>query len=144
MALSADTIYRSRGRNTMALTTTNAVVFYKGSLVGVSTSSGLAVLWADTANYQFAGIALRGVTGDGSNEVEVDTSGPILERVAVTGVSAQGNVWDLVYASDDGTFDISAVHGSNVDPIGMIVRWHSSTTCDVMLFTPGEHRAGPA
>jgi len=147
MALSADKVRQLRDRHFVAFDVTNALVLYKGSYVGFSTSTGYVVKWADTANYQWLGIVQRGVTGDttaAENLVEVDCSGAVEQGVSVTGTSAITNVGDLVYASDDNTLTTSAVHGSNVDPIAWVTRWYSSTTCDVMFFTPSEHRCTPA
>lgn len=143
MALATDTPRETASRQVEAVILTNAVVCYAGSFMGVDMSTGRAVLWADTANYVWKGLAERGATGNTSAsppvEVEMDVSGQVLKRIAVTGVSAQSHVGDLVYGTDDGTLTLTAT--SNVGPIGEIVRWHTSTTSDVRLFTPQEYRA---
>ena len=109
MALSADHFYETSSPVTIAFPLTNGVTCYAGSLMGIDDSTGYAVLWADTANYIFAGLALRGATGDTSAspvvDVELNCEGMLLKKVSVTGVTAITNVGDKCYASDDNTFD---------------------------------------
>jgi len=142
MALSADVFYETTVTDVNAFPLTNAVTCYAGSLIGLDDSTGYAVLWADTANYIFAGIALKGATGDTSASpvvnVNVNCGGLILKKVSVTGVSAITNVGDKVYATDDNTLTTSAT--SNVQEIGIISDWYSSTTCDVQLYSLAEYQ----
>jgi len=142
MALSADTFYETTVTDVNAFPLTNAVTCYAGSLIGIDDSTGYAVLWADTANYIFAGIALREATGDTSASpvvnVNVNCGGLILKKVAVTGTSAITHVGDKVYATDDNTFDVSAT--SNVQEIGIITHWYSGTTCDVQLYSLAQYQ----
>tara|TARA_Y100000310_G_scaffold334113_1_gene413080 strand:- start:6406 stop:6849 length:444 start_codon:yes stop_codon:yes gene_type:complete len=142
MALSADVFYETTVTDVNAFPLTNAVTCYAGSLIGLDDSTGYAVLWADTANYIFAGIALKEATGDTSASpvvnVNVNCGGMILKKVSVTGVSAITNVGDKVYATDDNTLTTSAT--SNVQEIGIICDWYSSTTCDVQLYSLAEYQ----
>ena len=142
MALSADHFYETSSPVTIAFPLTNGVTCYAGSLMGIDDSTGYAVLWADTANYIFAGLALRGATGDTSAspvvDVELNCEGMLLKKVSVTGVTAITNVGDKCYASDDNTFDVSAT--SNVQEVGIITRWYSGTTCDVQLYSLAQYQ----
>lgn len=142
--LTVDYNYVDANRNRVALKLTNAEVAFKGSLIGLSVTTGYAVSWADTAALEFMGIATTGVTGDTSatppKEVEVDCTGVIIKRINVTGTSAITHVGDLVYASTDNPADFTLTGTANTDPIAIVTRWYSSATCDVMLLTPAEHR----
>lgn len=143
--LTKDTIFATRSRKGIAIQAKNAVQFYAGSLTGIDTNaSGRAARWADTAAFKFLGIANRQVLGNTSAspvpEVEVDMSGPILENVPVTGVTAVTDQGAKVYAtSDNPGADLTLTPTTNVKAIGVIVRWRTSTRCDVKLFTPEEY-----
>ena len=54
--------------------------FYKGSLVGMVPSTGLATLWSDTATYQFLGLGTGQVTSTGAITTmeRIDESGVIV------------------------------------------------------------------
>lgn len=141
MALSADLARNTRPSGRNAYKVTNAVQVYAGALVGLNQTTGYLVLWSDTATLVFKGIAERNVLGNTSAspvpECEVNESGCILVNVSVTGVSAITHVGDAVYATDDTTLTLTAA--TNVKAIGRIVRWHSTTYCDVQLLTPDEY-----
>ena len=142
MALSADQFYETSDPQTIAFQLTNSQVIFAGALIGIDTTTGLAVEWFDTANFIFAGIALRGVTGDTTAspgvDVDVNCGGMLLKKIPVTGVTAITNVGDLVFASDDNTFDVAAT--SNVAEVGIITRFYSGTTCDVQLFSLAQYQ----
>jgi len=142
MALSADHFYETSDPQTIAFQLTNSQVIFAGALIGIDTSTGYAVEWFDTANFIFAGVALRAVTGDTTAspvvDVDVNCGGMLLKKVAVTGASAITNVGDKAYASDDNTFTTSAT--SNVQEVGIITRWYSSTTCDVQLYSMAQYQ----
>lgn len=142
MALSADQFYETSDPQTIAFQLTNSQVVFAGALIGIDTSTGLAVEWFDTANFIFAGIALRGATGDTTAspvvDVDVNCGGMLLKKIPVTGVTALTNVGDLVFASDDNTFDVAAT--SNVAEVGIITRFYSGTTCDVQLFSLAQYQ----
>lgn len=141
MALSADLARKTRPRGITTYKVTNGVQIYAGSFVGIDSSTGYAVLWADSANYRFAGIALNKVLGNTGlttiPEVEVNENGVALINVSVTGVSDITHVGDLVYASDDNTFTLTP--SSNVKAVGRVTRWYSGALSDVELFTPDEY-----
>jgi len=67
----------------------------------------------------------------------------ILQRVAVTGVSAITHMHAKVYSATDNPEDgFTLTPSVNVGAIGEIVAWYTSTTCDVRLLTPSEYRDG--
>lgn len=125
---------------------TNAVQFYAGGLVFLDRATGRVVKPADTATFEFLGMVKKDVLGDTGatpiKEVEVNTSGLILQRVTVTGVTAITNVGDRAYiATTDNPNDLQVAVTTNTGPIGVITRWYSGTTCDVRLMTPTEYLA---
>lgn len=151
MALTAAVIYSMRDRNPFARNSYKvqaSETIYKGALVGIETvgvTTGRLVNWnSDSGDLRFKGIAdpnTASVTGDSNGTVEcpVIEGGPVLEEVSVAGASAEQDVGNSVYASDENTFTTSAT--SNVGAIGTIVRYHTGTTCDVQLYTPQEYDA---
>jgi len=140
------------GNSLHAAKVVNGDIIYKGALVGIAqddfattASRGYAVPVSNTANITFAGVALRQVTGDtGATpvpEVEIDTSGVLLKKVTVTGVTAQLDVGKEVYPTTDNVDDLD-INASTFDrPIGFISRWYSSTTCDVQLYSMNDYEA---
>ena len=142
MALTQDKSRNSRPRGRNAYVVNDTVQIYTGALVGIDTDTGYLELWADNADYLFKGVAERNVLGDlvvatVPPEAEVNEQGLILVNVSVTGVTAIANVGDDVYATDDDTLTLTPT--SNTKPVGHIVRWNSTTFCDVELVTPGEY-----
>lgn len=57
-------------------------------------------------------------------------------KIAVTGTSSIADVGRLVYLSDDDTLTLTPQ--TRVDPIGQVIRWHTSTTCDVFKWGFGQ------
>ena len=111
---------------------------YAGGFVGVN-DAGFLVPWDDTANYEFVGIALQTVTGDGTLECRVNEKGDILKGAAVAS-AAQGSVGELVYCETDNPADLDLTASTNVGPVGRVVRYGgTSGVADVELFTPAEH-----
>jgi len=147
MALSRAQRYITRGggikRNSYPVETSEQI--YYGAIVGLDRNTGRIQNLDENSNLlDFIGVAIpenNSVTGISAGTVEcpVDESGLILEQVSVTGVAAQGSVGELVYATDENTFTLTAT--SNRGAIGRVVRWYSGTTCDVELHTPMSYRA---
>ena len=129
-------------RSAYAMTTSTTI--YANSLVGVN-DAGFVVPWADTANYEFVGLALarsctRALLSSPAEQVRVDTSGVII-RSATVAAAVQGSVGELVYCATDNPADLVLSGPSNVGPIGHVIRFVSAGVADVQLFTPGEHLA---
>lgn len=142
MALSANSIPTTAARGLEAEVVANTTVIFAGAIVAI-TSAGFATNWADTSGNVLAGLAEGGATGDTSatppTEITINTSGPIIKNVAVTGSTGQTDVGALVFASDENTYDLSAT--SNVKAVGAVTRYYSGTHCDVRIFTPAEYQA---
>lgn len=122
MALSANMNRRQKERTTASYPVAASATIYKGSLVCVDTA-GYARAGANTAGYQFVGIALDRVVCSataGSSSVVVDRR-PFL--VAKT-TSVIGDVGQLVYLSDDATVATST---SNKVLVGRAFQVEDST-----------------
>lgn len=145
MAQAADIIYDTRDPGSFALRVTNGATLYKGTLVG--RKAGLAIEWVgtDTA-MEFLGLNGKQVTGNTSAavppEAEIDVSGRILRAVTVAGSSAVTNQGALVYASDGDSFTLTAT--TNGRAVATVLRWHTSTTCDIQLLRPRNPAGGVA
>ena len=140
-ALTVDTVRSSRNRGLYSGVGSATSVYFAGAFVGVDTVDGLVKEWADTATFRWLGVVTRkadtNVTDPITPEVNVNISGIILEKVSVTGVTAQANVGDLVFATTDN--DLTLTASTNVKAIGKVDRFESGTTVDVALFTPTEY-----
>jgi len=133
----------------------NADTLYIGSYCcipgaqALTSRRGYLTTFRNEQNVQWAGILIGSPGGSGasglstSNTVVGDTSaspvvegsteaGPYVgEQLAVTGVSAQTDVRQPVYASNDNDLTLTA----NQAPIvGRVVYWYSSTTADVLFY----------
>jgi hypothetical protein len=124
----------------------NAVTLAVGEYIAIASASGDAVQIADTAGHVPVGLAIGfdppnesagSTTGDTSAtpppEVIVDIQETILNAQTVSGVTAQTNVGDEVYAVAFNTFQTSAT--SNIPAVGKIVRWHSGESVDLLLYS---------
>lgn len=147
MALSADTVRRMRSGITGAIQIINAEVIYAGSYLALASQShttaasrGRVDVFNDTGGMAPLGFANKGATGDTSAspivEAEVELGGGVVESVAVTGASAATDVGRLVYMTDDNTFTLT--RPTTGVAIGVVIRWQTSTTCDVLLFSFAE------
>ena len=133
----------------------NAVTIYVGSFCMVPGSSsftstrGYARPWATAQNNTWIGLAIGSpfnltatntIVGDttATPVIEVTTeAGPfILEQYAVTGVSAQTDVNQSVYASTDNdlSLTVGGAGGAQDKVVGAVAYWWSSTTADVLLY----------
>jgi hypothetical protein len=167
MALTAAKLYqirpRASGIDVQAFKIANAEKIWYGALVALEQNVGADAGYLKnmddlSGTYDtFVGIAVppcypdattgawngNYVTGDTSAspkpECSVDISGPTLEYVSVAGASGQTNVGERVYASDESTLTLTAT--SYHYAIGVVVRWHTSTYCDVRLFSFMEYLA---
>lgn len=143
----------------------NTIRIWAGALTGLPGSNALTSArgylskWQDQINLQWVGIAeaqswtgglitsaqsgtaanVNSVVGDtGATtlpEISVEMGPTILRGIAVTGVSAQTDVWrTLVYCSTDNYADLSTTATSYSPAIGKVLYWNTSTTCSVLLF----------
>ena len=144
MALAADTIYTEFGPDGSAVQIVNAARPYVGSLVYIghsdhatSANRGRLGPWTGGASQIPSGFALPdSTTGDTTAspipEQPIDLR-TMIKQVLVTGTTAVTDAGRPVYASDDGTFTITAPT-SRPFPCGRIWRWLSGTTCRVMFY----------
>lgn len=143
----------------------NAVRIYAGAMCGLpganalTSSRGYLQRWQDQVNLQWAGIAeatswtgglltsartgtpsnVNSVLGDTSlspvPEISVEMGPFIIGSQAVTGVSAQSDVWrTLIYLSTDNFADMTTSATSYAPAIGKVLYWYSSTRADVLIF----------
>ncbi len=138
MTSNASRNFRSRAHS-IALLTTNSEEYYVGSAVGLNVNTGRAVALSSsgTEHVRFVGWSQERVNGDGTKTVSVRVDGPVVESVSITGASAVTDVGKQVYMIDDQTFTLSRPAADAV-AIGIVSRYRSGTTCDVLCFSIGE------
>lgn len=155
MALSAPVFYSTRsGDDIRSHRITNAVKVFNGALVGLTTATGLLSLWSDPSGGTviFLGIAevtdseggAGSITGNTSAsdppEAKVNCSGVVICNATVAGLDNIDDTGKLVYASDDGTFTLTATGGGN--EIGTVVRYAGvSGKGDIKLYSADAFRA---
>ena len=117
-----------------------------GEYVAIASASGDLVAIADTAGHVPVGL----ITGfdppdeaDGTTlgatgatippEAIVDIQETIIEDLSVTGVTAQANVGEEVFATGVDTFTLTAT--TNIPAIGKIVRHHTGAIVDVLFYS---------
>lgn len=146
--------YSSQPRSgTASYIVANGVSLGIGALVQLE--GGYLDHWDGTGDY-FVGILVGGggrhattdvVVGNTSAtppvEGIVDESGRILAHVAVAGTVAQTDVGALVYCADSDVASLTKTDAAN-KVVGRLVRFRSTSDCDVQLFTPAEWLAGVA
>jgi hypothetical protein len=140
----------SAGAESFSMEVGNTVNAFSGGFAGITgpdnaTSQGYAIPYENAKGVIFAGGAFEETnTGDTSaappvaNRFGVGTK--VLVRHAVTGVASRGDIGKPVYASDDNTLTLT--HANLREVVGIVIDWHTGTTCDVLLF--GIATAAPA
>lgn len=102
-------------------------IVYEGAAVGDNASGYGRPLVAGDPFMGFAAAKVDNSTGAaGDKNIRVRQRGTA--KLSVVGVAGVGDHGETVYASDDGTFTLTA--GSNT-AIGKVTRWISGTTCMV-------------
>ena len=119
----------------------NAVQVYSGGFVGIRgpdhATPGYLVPYNDEAGIMFAGGAaetttLGDTTASPPPETRTNVGEKVLVRATVTGVTSRGDILKPVYATDDNTLTLTRPTTGEV--IGIVTDWHTSTTCDVLVF----------
>jgi hypothetical protein len=116
-------------------------------LLGVTANKGYAMDYTNTGSIRWLGPAVRsnyesaadrdankvtGATGNSPPPEVWTEGGPIvLEQQNIAGVTAQTNLGQFVYASNDN--DLTLTQG-NTRAIGRIVYFNSTTQCDVLVY----------
>lgn len=117
MALSADRGYKVQGASeVLRAKLTASTTIYKGSILAIDPSTGLAVKAADTANFTPCGVAKFGVVAaSGENpDIEIETG-----KIWIPFSSAaQADLDDFIYATAD---DTVAKTATNANPCGRVV-----------------------
>lgn len=82
------------------------------------------------------GFATTEETGvaDGSVEVKADAGPRIAKKITCTGVTGQLDVGKVVYLADDDPRTVTLTRPATAIPLGIITRFYSSTTVDVLFF----------
>lgn len=130
----------------------NAVTVYQGSwcmipgIQSFTSTRGYARPYTTAQGGLWIGMAIGSpfdlsvtntIVGDTSAsvvpEVSVEAAPFVFERATVTGVSAQGDVRQSVYASNDNDLTLTRVSAEHRE-VGMVLYWYSSTTADVLFF----------
>lgn len=147
----AKAIRKTRSRGFSSYIVADGVTLYEGQLVQLE--GGYLNHWDETG--KFLGILLGGddrakdgvILGETSDtppvEGRVDESGVILLHMAVAGTVAQSDVGALIYCADSNPANFTKTDTTN-PPVGRLVRFRSTSDCDVQLFTPAEWLAGDA
>lgn len=128
MALSVDTPRTYGLGDINELPVLTAVTVYEGSAISTVDASGYArPLIATDVNFQgFAISAIDNTSGaSGDVNVRVRTCGKIKLSVTSAVITSVG---DLVYASDDGTFDLTT---TTAPTVGKVARFVSAGVCIV-------------
>lgn len=142
--LSGSLIVKTRPRGRTAVVVKDATQLYAGALVGVADADGLLDNWNNTATTRFLGVLLESVLGNTSASPavtgKVDTSGVILQHVAVAGTPTQAKVGEPVFCADGNPAGLTMT-ATTSPAIGLLTFYRSASDCDVTLFTPEEAAA---
>lgn len=147
----AKVIRKTRARGVESHVIADGVTVYEGMLA--QSQSGYCNHWDETG--QFLGLVVGGddrakdgvLLGETSDtpppEARIDCSGVILMHMAVAGTVTQADVGALIYCATSNPADMTKTDTTN-PPIGRLVKFRSTSDCDVQLFTPAEWLAGDA
>lgn len=148
MALAANADYVIRGREVTTIEAVNAADIFKNAYLmggnrdhGTAGVIGRARAWNDEVGAIPLGFAASRETGNtGASptvKAQVDLMGRIIKSCPVTGLAGtNADVFRLVYATDDGTFDLTRPTLGH--PVGIITAFRTSALADVYFFSFGE------
>ena len=119
----------------------NSVQTYAGMWAGIrgpdhATTQGYLDAYDDEKGMIFAGGHLDSqILGDTSatppTENELGLGPAIYPQATVTGVASRADIGKAVYATDSNTLTLTAP--TYATPVGIVVDWATSTTCDVLM-----------
>lgn len=151
-ALATDTPREVKGTHTYSFKIKNATQLYVGSFASID-STGYLIPFAGAAGEKLQGRVLptpdptvSGSTGAsllGNTsatpvvEATVQLDGEILPKVSVTGATSIANIGAVVYLNSNDN-DLTLTRPTRGVAFGTIVRYWSSTTCDVLRFSKAE------
>jgi hypothetical protein len=144
MALTAAVRYEKRPASQIEMKVVSTETVYVGAMVNIQESTGRVLNLSDTANEHPMGLVVELVpldasdgnvtgTAGGAERVVVETASVILMDVSVAGVTAETDVGDHVYMTDENTFTLTPT--ANIPAVGELVRWDATTIGDVMLYS---------
>ena len=141
MALSAPVTYVKRGINEQSFPVATGQTIYNGAYVCLNTAGYVIVPSDVTTGVDGLGFVVgfdennqteTSIAGNNSREVSVDIGGTIVDNLSVTGVTAQTNVGELVYATSDNVFTLTPT--TAIQEVGVVVRYVSNTDVSVLFF----------
>lgn len=146
-ATSPDTPNETPNPTSIALQIADAVTVYKGRFAGIrgpthGTTQGYLDSYDDEPGQVFAGLieSAGGLTeklGDTAAspppEAGIKLYPRILRRVTVTGAASRADILKPIYVTDNQTMTLTRP-SDDAEVCGAIIEWHTSTTCDVLLF----------
>lgn len=131
----------------ISLQIADAVTVYKGRFAGIrgpthGTTQGYLDSYDDEPGMVFAGLiesagglaSKLGATGDSPPpEAGVRIWPRILRRVTVTGAASRADILKPVFVTDNQTMTLTRPD-DDAEVVGSVIEWHTSTTCDVLIF----------
>lgn len=120
----------------------NAEALVVGGFAGLNLSTGKLEFMDDIDSLVCVGYVIgakdgdnvSGLTGDsGGTKFAVTRAGEIIKNYSVTGASAITDIGKAVYCTDGQTLTLTKPTAGK--PIGHVVKWNTSTYCDVYLYT---------
>lgn len=140
--LTASLLRAVKGAKGLSAEVANAVQTYAGMWAGLrgpdhATTQGYLDAYDDEKGMIWVGGHLdEQQLGDTSASPPVanrwNTEPKVYPQLTVTGVTSRGDIGKAVYATDSNTLTLT--RPTLGTPIGVVTEWHSSTTCDVLLF----------
>ncbi len=136
-----------RGKRTITLPITDGVTLFIGSQAVVDLTTGRANLPTDVVTRRHLGMVVEfdsplqtggSATGNAAGTVRViiDMDGGIIREVDVAVAAAETDVGDQVFlATDNVETDLTTAATTNLNAIGEIIRFHTSSSWDVLLYS---------
>lgn len=141
----ADRNIKLTSQETIAVPIADTEAVFIGGYYAID--SGVITELTDAAGSNPAGILVEFSdldTGDGTDtgaaaatprpEGVLDIGGGVVKEVTVTGASALSDVGTEVYLTGDNLADLTISATTTTPAVGLISRYHSGTTCDVLLY----------
>jgi len=141
-----------RPKPTLTISIKSAVALFIGGYASLDPVVGRADKNADTAGYLNLGRVIEfdsplqsggTATGNAGGTVRaiIDLEGGIVRGVPVTGAAAETDVGDFVFLATDNLADLKLAVNVNTKAVGMIVKFNTATSFDVLLFNTETMRA---
>lgn len=142
---------RLAGTKTLSFPIKNTAQLYVGSMTSIlagycqpfagatgETLVGRCLPTPDQSLPSTSPFQLKGNTSPASGlqvpEATICAEGELLKQVSVTGVTAQTSLMAIVYLNSTDN-DLTLTRPARGIPMGVVTRWYSSTSCDVVRFS---------